>query len=73
MRPQVEFGRRVRHYRAQQQISQEELADRAALDRTYMSSIERGKRNVSLENICRIARALNVDPAELVRELLPSA
>ena len=47
-------------------ISQEELADRAGLHRTYISSIERGMRNVSLENIFQLASALEVDPRELL-------
>lgn len=47
------FGDRVREFRSQLAISQEELADRARLDRTYVSSVERGRQNVGLENICR--------------------
>lgn len=46
-------------------ISQEELADRARLHRTYISSIERAQRNVSLENIFQLAEALGTTPAEL--------
>ncbi|ARP44653.1 Regulatory protein MunI (plasmid) [Geobacillus thermodenitrificans] len=46
-------------------ISQEELAFRCGLHRTYISDIERGTRNVSLENIERIAHALNVPPKDL--------
>ena len=63
------FGARVRSIRLRLGFSQEELADRAHLDRTYISSLERGHRNVGLENICRIAGALNVDPAELLAGL----
>lgn len=47
-------------------ISQEELAARAGLHRTYISSIERGARNVSLENIFALARALGCDPRDLL-------
>jgi len=46
-------------------ISQEELAFLCGLHRTYISDIERGTRNVSLENIEKIARALNVSPKDL--------
>ena len=64
--PKELFGRRVRELRAQRNISQEELADKARLHRTYIGSVERGERNISLENIVRIARALLVLPKELL-------
>ncbi len=63
------FGQRVRDFRSRLAISQEELADRAGLDRTYVSSVERGHRNVSLENIVRLAMALGVDAGELMTGL----
>lgn len=62
----VDFGARVRRMRLAAGYSQEELAHRAGLDRTYISGIERGRRNVSLVNIVRIAEALSVDPGYLV-------
>ena len=68
--PQALFGERLRELRRTAGISQEELADRAALDRSYVGSVERGERNVSLENICKLARALDVEPARLL-ELIP--
>ncbi len=37
------------------------------MDRTYVSGVERGRRNISLENICRLAAALNIEPASLLR------
>ena len=55
-----EFGLRVRELRARSGISQELLAERAGLDRTYISSVERGERNISIVNIEKIAHALNV-------------
>lgn len=54
------FGDKMRHIREQKKISQEELAFRAGLHRTYISDVERGQRNVSLENIEKIANALNI-------------
>jgi transcriptional regulator with XRE-family HTH domain len=50
-------------------LSQEALAERADLDRTYISGIERGIRNVSLINIVELARALNVSPSKLMTEI----
>ncbi|MXZ13258.1 MAG: helix-turn-helix transcriptional regulator [Candidatus Dadabacteria bacterium] len=47
-------------------ISQEELADRAGLHRTYVSSVERAQRNVTLENIFALAKALGTTPAKLM-------
>jgi transcriptional regulator with XRE-family HTH domain len=60
-----EFGNRVRELRRQSGFSQEEFAMRCHLDRTYISSLERGHRNVSLKNIAAIAAALNVSLTEL--------
>jgi len=54
------FGTSVRRLRSRQRISQEELAGRAGLHRTYVSDIERGARNVSLESIDKLARALDI-------------
>ncbi len=64
-----EFGSRVRAARIRLSISQEELADRAGLDRTYISGIERGRRNLALVNLCRLAEGLGADPGELVAGL----
>lgn len=63
---QISFGKRVRTLREAKGVSQEELAENAGLDRTYISSVERGKRNISLLNIERIAKALAVKPAKLL-------
>ena len=60
-----EFGRLVRKRRRDLDMSQEELGDTAKLNRGYISDIERGIRNPSLEVIDRIAKALGMDLAEL--------
>ena len=60
------FGVRVRAARLQLGISQEDLGHRAAIDRTYVGSVERGERNVSLDNIYRLAKALGVEPGTLL-------
>jgi len=67
-----EFGARVRRYRLAQGLSQEDLGDKAGLHRTYIGSLERGERNVSLINVVQISRALQIDPGELIRSLRPS-
>lgn len=59
------FGAAIRKRRQELNISQEELADRAGLHRTYVSDIERGARNISLENIERIAGALKIGVSDL--------
>ena len=66
---QEQFGRRVRTRREELGISQERLAEIAGLHRNYVGSLERGERNVALQNILRLASALKVDPGELVSGL----
>ncbi len=65
------FGQRVRQRRFALGLSQERLAELAGLHRTYVGSVERGERNVALLNILRLAKALEVDAAELVGGLQP--
>lgn len=65
----IRYGQAVRKIRLEQKISQEELADRCGLHRTYISDIELGKRNLSLENIDRIAISLNKTLSEFFREV----
>lgn len=64
-----EFGRVLRAYRLSAGLSQEELAHRAGLDRTYIGGAERGERNVSLVNIVQLARAVGRAPAQLLETL----
>jgi ribosome-binding protein aMBF1 (putative translation factor) len=63
---QVRFGNRLREIRERVGVSQEKLAELAKLHRTYVSSVERGRRNISLVNIERLADALGVSLAELM-------
>ncbi len=60
------LARHLRAFRAERGLSQEALADLAALHRTYVGSVERGERNVSLDNIEKLAVALGVDICELL-------
>ena len=62
------FGKRLREVREEADISQERLAELAGLHRTYVSSVERGKNNISLVNIERLAVALGVS----MRDLMPA-
>lgn len=61
------FGKRVRVLRVARGMSQEDLAEAADVHRTYVSSLERGLRNVGLDNIFSLANALGVEPSELFR------
>jgi transcriptional regulator with XRE-family HTH domain len=65
----VRFGRLVRSLRHAAELSQEAFADKCGLDRTYISGIERGKRNVSLRNIEVIADALGMTISEMFQDL----
>ncbi len=56
----------VKYYRKEEGLSQEDLAFETGLHRTYISSIERGKRNVSIENVAKIADALHKMPYQLL-------
>ncbi|MFC7063136.1 helix-turn-helix domain-containing protein [Halobacillus seohaensis] len=60
------LGSQIRSIRMEKELSQEELALRAGIDRTYISSIERGLKNPSLPIIYRIAHELKVKPATLI-------
>ena len=57
-------GQRIKDLRTKQGLSQEEFAFRCELDRTYITSLERGKRNISLTNLEKIAKAFNITLSE---------
>ena len=61
------FATNVKKYRLQQNLSQEKLAELSGLHRTYISSVEREQRNISIDNISKIATALNIDPYFLLK------
>ncbi len=62
------FAAHLRRERLRQGLSQEQLAERAGVHRTYLGSVERGERNVSIDNIWAIAQALRVPMADLLAE-----
>jgi transcriptional regulator with XRE-family HTH domain len=64
----VALGSAIRRLRTARGISQEELAHRCAIDRAYMSSIERGKQNAGVMTLLGIAAALEITAAQLLNE-----
>ena len=62
-------GRTIRKHRERLKWSQEKLAEESGLHWTYIGGIERGERNVAVKNIVKIARALNVKPSALLRDI----
>jgi transcriptional regulator with XRE-family HTH domain len=65
----VLFGEQLKKFRKERNISQEEVAFRAELDRTYISGLECGKRNPTLKILVKLAFALNMKPSELLLNL----
>lgn len=61
----VKFGNAIKKVRSQRQLSQEELAEKSGLHRTYISEVERGDRNLSLVNIVKLCDALECRPSKL--------
>lgn len=59
------FGLRVRYFRKKLKLSQDELAEKSDLHRTYIGAVERGERNITLMNIFRLAEALQVTAKDL--------
>lgn len=67
---QKQFGQRVRLLRLQRKLTQEGLAELSDLHFTYISSVERGKRNISLVNIVRLSHALKITPSTLLQDVV---
>ena len=64
-----QFGKRVREERLKKGISQERLGQLAKVHRTYIGMIERAEKNITLENIEKIAKALNMDISNLLKDI----
>ena len=62
------LGKNMRRLRAARGLSQEALAHECGINRTYLSGVERAERNVSVDNIARIAKGLKVDPWKLLKD-----
>ncbi len=65
-----QLARRVRTLRNKKGWSQEELADRCDLHRTYISHIENAKREISVETLCKIANEFGITPSELMKSII---
>ena len=63
------LGQRIRALRLQKNLSQEKFALQIDMDRTYLASVESGKRNISIENIYKISKGLNISLEEFFRGL----
>ena len=63
----VSLGNAIRQVREDRQFSQDQISVQSGLDRSYISSVENGKRNVSIENLQRITNALGVSLTELIQ------
>jgi len=61
----VEFGRRLRYYRLEKDLTQEKLANLTGLNINYIGSVERGERSIGLINIWKLADALEISPTVL--------
>ncbi|MBL8570264.1 MAG: helix-turn-helix transcriptional regulator [Phreatobacter sp.] len=62
------LAKNIRKLRAARELSQEALADAAGLHRTYLGGVERSERNISIDNMARIAKSLGVEPWELLKD-----
>lgn len=71
MDPKKIVGANLRRFRDTAGMSQERVAELAGVHRTYIGSVERGERNISLENLCKLASALGRAPSELLAGLGP--
>jgi len=61
------FGKKIRKLRLDNKMSQEELAYESGLHRTYIGSVERAEKNLTIKNVFKIAKALGIDPSDLFK------
>lgn len=67
--PRKQLGNNIKQLRTSLGLSQEQLAEKADLHRTYVGAVERGERNISLDNIIAISRALGVSASTLLKDV----
>ena len=63
----IKVGRKIKEYRRKRGLTQEQLAFEAGLHRAYIGQIERGEKNIGLQNLEKIAMALGIELSELIR------
>lgn len=63
----IKFGKRVREERLKQNLSQEQLASKAGVHRTYIGMVERAEKNITLENIEKISKALKLNLGDIFK------
>lgn len=63
----IKVGRKIKEYRRKRDLTQEQLAFEAGLHRAYIGQIERGEKNIGLQNLEKIATALGIELSELIR------
>lgn len=68
-KPLIQLGQAIKDRRDQLSLSQEKLADKCGFDRTYISMLERGKRNPSLLNLMKIAQGLETSVSQLTEAI----
>ena len=68
LQPYEAFGRAVRKRRKQLQLTQDDLGERCEMDRTYISGIEQGRRNPTIQVIWLLAEGLEMSPGDLIKE-----
>lgn len=68
MTPEEKYGSILKSYRLSQNLSQEKLAFKTGLHRTYIGSVERGERNISLRNILLVCKTLQIKPSLFFKE-----
>ncbi len=62
------LGQKIKKKREELELSQEKLAEKCEFDRTYISLLERGKRNISFTNLLRLANGLEISASELIKD-----
>jgi transcriptional regulator with XRE-family HTH domain len=65
----IKLGKQIKHYRLERNYSQEELANKADVHRTYIGMVERGEKNITISSLKKIADALEVDISLLIKDL----